>query len=278
MRLFDRTWSVSTEDVDISDLDMQFQITKSVKREPNTAILRVFNLAPATRSRLEGPRREDQSTVKIRAGYRDQGDPPPTLFVGEARRVYSEFDGEDIVTTIEARDGGIQYTAARLSRNYAPGTAVSVVLRDLVTQMGIGEGNLNEFEVAYALRNGASSFVDGYAVSGPIRRSLNAIVRGAGLRWSIQNGALQLQRRRTALQTSSVVISPDSGMLGSPTREKKGAVTVSTLIQPGLDPGRKFVVESRLVTGTYEVQRVEYAGDTAGNDWYARVSGKPVSS
>jgi hypothetical protein len=274
--LFDRQWSLQVDTLDLSDLDLAFKVERSVWRTPNLAEIRVWNLSETTRAEIQ--RRE---TVVLRAGYED----PPTLFRGDIRRVWTETDGIDLVTVLQARDGGRAYSEARIARSYNPGTPVVTVLRDVIADMEIGQGNLAEYAAAYALRNGADTFGDGYVAAGPARRVLDALTRAAGLRWSVQNGALQLLRQGTPLQSRAVLLTSDTGLLDSPTWDergirtegRRGLLTARALIQPGIEPGRKVRVESRLVEGDFEVRKIQYQGETRGDAWDAVLELRPIS-
>jgi hypothetical protein len=273
--LFGRSWFLSVGSLDIGDLDLSFKIEKSTLREPNTAEIVVYNLSAASRSLIEAG-----GIVQLRAGY---GSDCPILFRGDSRDVWTVPDAVDSATTITARDGGRAYSEARVSQPYGPGTACTQPLRDAIRVMEIGEGNLSDFTAAFALRNGADTFADGYVAHGPAHRVVNDIVRGAGLRWSVQNGSLQILQQGRALQSRSVVLSSDSGMVESPawddrghrTRGRAGTVTAKALIQPGLEPGRQVRIESRNITGDFEIRKVTYQGDTRADDWYATIEGRP---
>lgn len=270
MRLYQRAWSVRVGTYDLSALHGEFSVMQSDKREPNTCEVRLFGLASTTRAALESSR---DLPMSLGAGY--EGSDPPIIFVGDSRTVVTTRDGPEVITTIQARDFGRLYQQARLTRSYGSNTPVVNVLRDLVTAMGVGKGNLGEFEAAFRLRNGMASFPDGYAVHGPVRRSLNALLRGAGLRWSIQNNALQIMRRGEPLQTRATYLSPGSGLVGSPSMDEKEIVTAVCLIQGGLNPGRKLVLSSAEISGDYRIQSVEYQGALPGAEWYATLTLKP---
>lgn len=274
--LYGRRWALQVDTLDLTDLDLAFKVTRSAAREPNAAEIRVWNLSRDTRAAVERG-----SLVLLRAGYED----PPTLFRGDIRRAFTVREGPDYVTTIVARDGGRAYSEARFARSYAAGTRCATVLRDVIEAMEIGTGNLDEFESAFTLRNGASTFVDGYVAAGPARRTVNDLARAAGLRWSVQAGALQLQVRGQPLQTRAVVLAADSGLVESPTWDdvgqrtsgRRGVCQAKTLIQPGLDPGRRVRLEADLVSGDFEVRKSVATGDTRGNDWHLALDLRPVS-
>jgi hypothetical protein len=264
-QLFERSWAIRVGPIDVSDLDCTFTVFKSRKREPNRATIAIYGLSTDTRQRIEG---RTPPRVELRAGY---GEDPPVLFVGDATRagVVTEADGVDVVTKVEAKDQGDAYQRARLVRSFAAGATVDEVLRAAVRALGIGDGNLADFARGLALTNGATSFAEGYAAAGPARDVVDAIVRGAGLRWSIQNGVLAIRQRGQPIQNRATLLSPDTGLVGAPTADPKGVVTAVCLIQPGLDPGRRVVLESRQFQGGYAIRSVEYSGSTFGAEWYA---------
>lgn len=273
-QLYGRKWQVKIGNVDVSELDLYFDIVKKTGREPNTAEVRIWNLSADNRSAIEG---EDSPRLEVRAGYEE---PVPLIFLGNARRQYSEREGTDITTIIQASDGGSEIQKARIARSYEPGSPVTSAVRDAVSALGIGEGNLADFEDAYKARNGTDSFPDGFTASGQASRVLNGLVRSAGLRWSVQDGVLQLQRPREPLQTQAVRLSPSTGLVGTPTRgapqrNKRPTVTAQALIQPEFYPGRRVVLESS-IEGTYEITQVKYTGNTRAVDWYATLELRPL--
>lgn len=269
MQLFNRRWRLQVGTLELSDLDLAFLVERTSAREPSTAEIRVANLAPESRAIVEAG-----GVVILHAGYED----PPLLFRGDSRVAFTVLDGPDRWTTIQARDGGRAYTEARISRSYPIGTRYSQILRDAVTAAEIGEGNLNEFEASLSLRNRATVTATGYTASGPVRRVITDIVRAAGLRWSVQSGALQLQRQGQPLRSTAVLLSPDTGLIGTPTwddQRRRRFLKAKTLIQPGLEPGRLVRVESALVRADFEVRGVVYEGETRGEPWYATLTLRP---
>jgi len=263
VRLFERKWSVIAGGLDVSNLDLSFDVTKSTKREPNKATIRVLNLAPESRSKVS-----DSETISLRAGYKADGEIPPLLFLGDVRKVTHAYDAGTYTTTIEARDGGRAYSGARVSRSYNPGAPIATVLGDLANALGIGAGNLRDF-AASARLSGTDTFPEGFVSSGQASTVLTGILRGAGLRWSVQNSALQIQRLREPLRVLAERLAPETGLIGSPAVGEKGSVSVRALLRPGLEPGRPVRVEAAHVVGDFEIRSVKFEGSTFGPEWYA---------
>jgi hypothetical protein len=272
--LFGRRYLLTIGDLDVSALDLTFNVAKSTTREPNTCEVRVYNLSRDHRAQLA---RADAPRVVLRAGYEADGDPPPLLFLGSARRVFAEREETDIVLTVQASDSGRELLTGRISRSYAPGTRATAALADAIDAAGIGRGNFSDFEAAYVARNGSAVFADGFVADGPARRVIQALARAARLRWSVQNGALQLMRTGQALQAQAPQLSAASGLVGTPTRDEHGKVSATVLLQPGLDPGRRVVLVSSEIEGGYEIRQVVYKGATAGGEWYATLDLAPLT-
>jgi hypothetical protein len=89
----------------------------------------------------------------------------------------------------------------------------------------------------------------------------------------IQNGELVVVPFGEPLDAEAIVLSPSSGLVGSPERaaDSDGAMVLKarSLIVPGLLPRRKVRIKSGLVDALYVVRKVQYKGDTAAQDWYA---------
>lgn len=273
-RLFDRVWRVEVEGedgrlIEVSDLDLAFDVAKSTRAEPNTAAVVIYNLADSTRAKISAA---DNPRIKVYAGYQDTG--AALIFNGDAREVATERSGVEVATTITAADRGRAFQQARVNRTFPAGTRVSTVLEALVEAMGIGRGNLEDVSQGFTLSNGATEFREGFVAAGPVQRVMDGIVRGAkvdgqgaGLRWSVQNGVLRFYRRGQPVQSRATVLSPTSGLLGSPTPGERGEVSAVSLIQPGLDPGRVVRLESTDLDGGYVVSKVKIKGDTRGDVW-----------
>jgi len=293
--LFRRTWAIQVGDIRIAgtgagggastdSLDAAFEINKTTQREPNTASVKIWNLSRSHRQALEST---DTLPLRVEAGYVDHSG---VLFDGDVRVAASRSraaghrsrqsrmgslgavsDVVDIVTEIEAEDGGTAYRDARVQRSFGDDTPVATVLRAAVDAMGIGHGNLNEL-AADPTMGDISTYSEGTVLSGQAHREVDRIVRSIGLRWSVQSGVLQLKRGRAPLQLTAVRLTPSTGLVGSPAPDADGYVEAVALLNPGLYPGRPVVLESRDVSGSYGVRRAIYTGDTAGADWYVTLT------
>lgn len=279
MNLTDRYWEISVGTTLIATssspagtrpLTVEFEVAKSLDREPNRSTVKVTDLSPSTRERLEAL---DEPELNISAGYQDLG-LRDTIFVGDCQDIYSTRDGANVVTTVESEDGGRSYRSARLSMSFPPGSSLATIISTIAGAMDVGIGNALAIAATATLPTGSATFLSGLSIEGPAWRSLDTVCRSANLRWSVQNGVLQLRRRRQPAEITTVLLSPSTGLIGSPARSSKdprtGDISISakSLLIPGIYPGKTLVIQSSTVTGNYMCHSVRYVGSTVTNDWY----------
>jgi hypothetical protein len=273
--LYERIWRVRVGDLDVTTLDIQFDIKRTLKREPNTCEVKIYNLSRENIAKLRSTNNID---IQVNAGFKSDVD-PPLLFRGASRtEVYAKVDGTETVVSIKARDGG-QMPRTRINRSYDAGVPLRRVLNDLVDAMGIGRGNLDDFINDPLQTSGRTDFPEGFVAAGAPYVLFDRTMRATGLRWSLQNGVIQILRRVPTRTIRGKLLNSQTGLIDYPTVDKNGKVTCNVLIQPGIEPGRIVRVESVFITGDFEVQEANYKGSTTGakSDWKATLILKPIT-
>lgn len=235
-----------------TDLRITFDIEKSIEANPNSGKISIFNLSEQSRALFE----QKGATVILMAGYTI----PELIFSGDVKKPLNNRSGPDWITEIEAGDGETAYQEARIDKSYTPGTSVRQIVTDLGKQLGTSVGEIKGVT--------AETFVQGFVASGPVRKYLDEMTEKQGLKWSIQDNALQILPKGDSTTEEAVVLSADSGLVGNPKKKDKG-IEFQCLLQPKLKPGRKVIIISKTVNGTYTVQKVRHNGDTEGGEWYS---------
>jgi hypothetical protein len=295
--LFRRQWAVTVGSIRVeglgagdglerAGLDVSFEVESSTSREPNTCSVKIYNLAPDHRRALASAA---VLPIRVEAGYAES---VTTLFDGDVRVAESRVraashrkaqsrlgalaqtvDLVDIVTEVEAEDGGRAWRTATVLRSFARGTPVSSVLDACVAALGVGRGNLDEFDAEAALNGGdVRTYGEGTVLAGDARREVDRIVRSCGLTWSVQGGAFQLMRAGRALATRATLLNSGTGLVGSPAVDAEGYVTATSLLNGNLYPGRPVVLQAREIEGSYKVKKVRHVGETFGVDWSSEVT------
>lgn len=280
IQLFDRRYRIVIDDIEITDptLSVVFNVVRTLKPEPNTCVLDVYNMAPERRNALAmlaGDFNVD-IPVSVSLGYKEGT--LNQVFLGPIRRVYSLREGASVITRFESGDGEKAATKARVQKTIPKGAPVSQAIQavaDALIAEGVDPGNLDEKISAIRL-NGNTTFPSGTVLSGSAWRTMTSLLESSGLSWSIQDGALQILERDQALGGTAIVLSPDSGLIGSPSIDNEGVVSCEALIVPDLYPGRLVELDSEFISGLFRVETVQYSGESAGNSWTASIEAKQL--
>ncbi len=287
--LFDRRYRLTMNGVQVSELDVIFSVDRSLKKEPNTAEIQIFNLSPESRSAIE---ENAQATVTLEAGYKER---ISLIFTGDLRDVLTEREGPDIITTLGSGDGEKKYRRSRVNESFKPGTSIKRVITVCAEALGVGRGNLGALGKVEFPEAGAV-YPNGTILAGNAAEELHNLLRSVGLEYSIQDGNLQIVTRKRALKKEAIVLSPESGLIGTASVGSDGILRCQTLMIPDLIPGVKVQVKSETVqedirqiqargrgrrhlegfSGTFRALKCGYNGDLAGTDWGIDLQADPL--
>jgi hypothetical protein len=255
--------------VDLSGLDIKYSVRRTLTPHPNVAQIEVYNLTDDTRKSISG---EQNLEVSLAAGYQGQME---QIFFSDARAAWTERQGPDWITHIEAGDGD-KAMKARTRAGLGGRISVQTALNAIVKALGVGQGNVGQLIAAL----GANGFttISGSAITGSAARCLTDFTRSAGLEWSIQNGNLQIMTLGQATRTQAIVCSVDTGMVNSPTVDSHGLLSVTMLITPGLVPGGIINVKSLFYKGYYRITRCHWEGEVRGQNWYCHMEAEKYAA
>jgi hypothetical protein len=289
VQLFSRQASLTVGTVELDligqqlNLDFWFQVKRSLKPgEPNTCDVRMYNIADTTRKQIEqsaqplpGPAQPGGIAtkvvpVKIVAGYEGATE---TIFLGELRSAQTVTDGADTTTELTSGDGDQATLIARSTACFGPGANALVVAKQLLSDMGLGIGNIAAVQ---AVLQSAPLFTKGVALKGNSMDRLIALARSCALEVSVQGGVAQWTTLGQPLAGQAYSLSSDTGLIGTPSVDTKGVLTFEMLLAPGIRPGAAVVMDAKYVQGTYRITSVETTGDTAGNSWGHQCEAKRI--
>ncbi len=271
--LFGRVAEVTIDKLKLTGFDVRFDIAKSIKPQPNTCKIHVFNLNSDHRAQLEElrPKAEPGTKAatkgiptKLDAGY---GNRLSQLWLGDLRTINSIREGSNWQTTLESGDGEKAWVNARLHVSYGPKTPVETALKAMIAALGVGEGNVAKVLADLQINGMGKLFSQGLVISGSVATELTAFARSADLEWSIQDGSIQFTNRGKALAGKAVKLSSTSGMIGSPTVDADGLLTVKMQMIPDVRPGTLIVMDAERIKGNYRIEKGTWSGDTVAGEW-----------
>lgn len=269
-KLFIRDVAVTVDTLRITGLRLSFRIVKSLRPDPNTCELQIYNLSADSRKTLE----RRSVPVTIEAGYKGARE---VIFKGDLRDGFSSRSGSDWITTLKAGDGETAYRTSRVNESLKPGAAIKDAVKKAVSSLkGLSVADALKRIDELTHRTGQTEHTNGTVLFGQSKDVLDEYMRAHGAEWSIQDGVLQILPNGSPSEEDAIVLNPASGLIGSPSTGDKGFIKCVSLLQPGLRPGRKFKLEADSLPGFYRVESVSHTGDTHGQPWYSELQGRPL--
>ena len=264
-------------------LKVSFSVERNSNKDPNRAEVTIYNLNSVNRETLkqgaELLERFSENKVPydwplvIEAGYVGSRE---VLFSGNITFASSRKETVDFVTDIECGDGERQFRSNRINQSFGPGTPVAAVISAAAAKLGVGPGNLSQKIAPGVFRKGYSVFKTGVTVSGKASKVIDKYLSSAGFTWSIQDGQLQILAPEETTFEQVVVLTPQTGLIGTPEKGEKGRISVTSLLQGAIKPGRRIALQSENVSGFFKVETVKHYGDTWSNEWYTEAEMLPL--
>lgn len=267
-RLFSRAASLTLDTLKVDGFDIAFNVQLSDEPEQNTCEVAIYNLADDNRNALK---KLKQVRTILEIGY---GTDTFAVFNGELRQVNSTREGVDWVTRVSSGDGDEKLRGKRLYKSYASGTKVNSIIDDIGKVLGAGKDALAKLKEGN-FREGMTEFKKGYNITGNVFKEFIELAKAKGYRVWMQDGEVKVLKIDQAFAGEAILLTPDTGLIGSPEVGTK-IIKLRSLIIPDLTPGRKIEVRSEHVKGFFVVRRANYTGDRAGNDWNIDMEAAPL--
>jgi len=264
--------------IDLSQMEMEFQVQGVMLETPMTAMIRVYNLKPDTARRVTS----EGAQVVLSAGYEGNFN---TIFNGQLiqARIGRE-NGTDTYLDITAAVGDYAYNHGFLNMTVSAGTDIIGRLGQVAGAIGLPVGTIQAPPSGTALPRGQVFF-------GLARDHLRAMCASIGADWCINgNGELDVIASGSYKPGDIPVINASTGLIGVPEQTEIG-VMVRCLLNPNLQQNMVVQLDNAQIQqygyssnlnaqasaafvpplsadGRYKILVVNHVGQTRGNDWY----------
>lgn len=266
----------SGKGVDLGELRVTFSTKKGDTETPNSAEIRVYNLSEATVSKM----RREFTRVVLQAGYQSNYG---IIFDGNIRGTRTgRENGTDTWLEIIAADADRAYNFATVNTTLAAGSTPAdrvKVCQDSFAAKGAGAGHVPDL--------GGAKLPRGKVMYGMARKHMRDAADTTDCGWSFQDGKMQMVKNAGYLPGEAVVLTHETGLVGTPEQTNEG-IKVRCLLNPKLRVGGRIKLDNKSIQqaktdlkmgaqrppkmdsdGFYRILKVEFSGDTRGNDWYA---------
>lgn len=263
MRQFGRRFRLEigskTEGIAIDALRVAFEITKSIDAKPNPGKIDVWNLSRQNMNRILSG---EFNLVKLWVGY----DTLRVVYAGDIIKKPVVRDGLDFITSLECGDGHVDYQNSLMLTTLAAGSSEQDALD------AAGKSMKNTRRGAIDLPN-KRTLPRARVLSGNARDVLNRLAANNNADWSVQDGELIMVPADKVLPDEAVLLSQETGMIGSPEATDNG-LELSCLCNPALKIGGLVRVQSILeyFNGDYKIVHLQHKGDAIGGDWLTHLT------
>jgi len=262
--------------LELGELRVVFATHKQDVETPNSADIRVYNLAEETARRVQ----KEFTRVVLQAGYEGNFG---LIFGGNVRQVRRGRDGVAPYLDILASDGDRAYNYAVVNTTLAAGNTVADQVKaaqDAMAEHGVTPGHTPDL--------GGQALPRGKVLYGMANKVMRNAAESTDTSWSIQDGACQMVPTQGYLPGNAVVLTAETGLVGRPEQTNEG-IKVRALLNPTFRVGGRIKLDNASINefktdlrvgafnraprldedGLYRILAVEFRGDTRGTDWCA---------
>lgn len=279
MDLYKRKYRLLIGDFELNDQQIKFNITKTNNANvANKLNISLINLKKEHRNYLA---KYDTLGLELYTGFGDSE--TVGTFFGTTKTVYTEKKAENIVTNIQAVEGGVVLNESWTTASFPQGiTALSIInrlLNDIVSN-----GKNISIGANYAVDVLSSKiYKNGYSINGNTKDEIMTIINSLNLTFSIQNGfTIIADKTKPSNQASAYMLDKSSGLLDSPQKiivnsnnsenEKvlKKGIQFTTSLLGNLYPDSMVCINSNNINGIFKIFKVNHVGDYQGTEWISK--------
>lgn len=225
----------------------------------NKINISLHNLSEGTRQKLVKDSNESKYIpIQLLVGY---GQDLKPMFKGSVHRGIVEKRGADIITTIEALDGGFDAFTGYTSQTVrGKREAITKILQDMPNTT---EGKVTKQDEIIRPR---------VLVGNSLKLLKEQVADGQQI--FIDNEQLFIIKEDEAVSLFVPLVSAETGLINTPQRENS-LVTFESMINPELRIGGLCKLESvvnKHLNGIYKIYSLSYSGDNYGEDWKMTVN------
>lgn len=266
-RRFKLTYQVNDEEALIirNPLTIEFDIQRNNASSLNSAIIKIYNLSLKNRNLLFKSRTnvndvKERKTIILQAGYEtslNKDSEMSVIFQGYVLEADSYREGANVITFINAQDGGLGVYNSVVSQTFAAGLSFKDLFKQVSSQIeGVNLGKVGNIEGNIK----TSAVLNGNAFYLLSNRYFNEKV-------FIDLNKINLMNLDEYIKTAFVpLITTQSGLLGTP-RRQGSIIDVNLMFEPRIQIQQLVEIKSSINPvwdGQYKVIGIKHQGIISG--------------
>ena len=258
MNFFERKIIVSVAGLRISEPKIDINIKKDIKDLPSTGTVVIYNLSELHENQIYLL----ENDITVSAGYQNH---VGIVSVGSVQEIERERIGLSRQTRISIASkfnsktnlGGI--TQRSYENTTLKDVVSDIVNYDLDPSSNLQIGNIN---------NIPDVSIKNWSMTAPAKTALTSLLRPRGITWFQDDEFVEFsQRKLPVFGSSTVFISSDTGLIGSPTETDRG-VRVRSLLNHRIRLGNIIHLKSKFINKEYKVVSLIHNGSNWGGSFF----------
>ena len=262
----DVTSNLSQKTISITDLKMDFKLSRNTDSMSGKGTVSIYNLNKETREALTVISNKDGTPnlfIDLQVGY---GDELATVLRGKAVG-YHTWKPPSAISTFEVLDGVFEQTTAKFSADYKKLDTVDNAINDLLNAVGLPRGQVDIIGERFPKKR---------AYNGNPKTILEQLASDHNFRYVVQNSEQNIIKNSSSASVlSTYLLSASSGLIGIP-YQKGTYLCVEALINPQLRVNDWVSIRSerldRSLNGTYRIIEMSMSGGTFSNNWTMKLT------
>jgi len=248
------------------DLRIVFSIEKTLESKENDSTIEIYNVNEDSYKMLQ--KIDDTYLIQLSVGYGDES--KNSIFIGNIENSFYTRDKANWTLTIKGKDGQEIIQNSLINKSYREGFDIKSVLTDMLDSTNVSTKGVFKEAKKWILENltSAKRTQNGLTISGRLIDEVNKLLAEVGASMSIQDNKAQIIYDDSNSKNDIILLSPSSGLIGSPVNKgKEEGIEFKCLLIPLIKPGVLVKIESKSINDYFRVDKVNFKGDTHGNDW-----------
>lgn len=279
----------------VTDLRMIAKISATVNNSssPYTEI-KLFNASEEVKNKLKEP----LAYISLAAGYElevnegqtTESDELPVIFIGDVIESLTTKEGNDVITTIKAKDSELAKSSGYISVLYTSGTHIKDILTDIVNKympkVSVGLIKVGD-ESNGPITNPKTSLNFPFVSYGRVTDVLDELAKDFEIEWYIIGNKFyahgknyQRAREEVLIRPENVVdnIFPANSVSVSGTAGAQAGIRVKLFLDGRIDTSKYLNVQGSGddFDGIYKIVEVRHTLDNRGKDWFTHVTASGV--
>ena len=261
-------------DIEISELDIDFEIELTNEADPNSAQVTIWNLSESTRSeiiqnftavRILYEDFYTEGLINVYTGFKRSKVEQKSSKGGSSktkRQVGLENVGSDVGTVLYLAENLNNFSNSFFSKSYTTEVSSKTIISDVAKTMQAG--TFYQAPVNHIVYKNGISFHENS------RTALSRVCKTIDCNWSLTQSAVNISPIKTKIQQSTFLFDGDT--IDSPKPLDNDEFSFETRFVPQLKPDMWVRVETRDYNGTYKITKIKHSASNHGDKCVSEIT------